>query len=339
VHISLLTQFCLASVLLLVSALTAGAQPLYESVGTRAQGMAGAFVAVADDATATWWNPAGLATGPVFGLALEQVRLERPPETPEAAPIWRSRARAFSAVFPALGLSHYRLRLSEIAARPPTGSEPPGRQDGQAAAPIGLRAFAANYYGVTVAQSLGSHLVVGSTLKLVRGGVASSEATGDPLKRAESLDVRLHTRGDLDLGAMASFGVVRLALAVKNAREPEWGSGAGRLKLRRQSRVGGAIVAEGVEHKLTLALDADLKRSMTTAGVVRHVASGVEAWLFGRRLGVRGGISANTVGDGGRTASAGVSFPVRRGVYLEGSVTRGSEKAREGWAISLGMMY
>ena len=31
-----------------------------ESVGIRAQGVAGAFVAVADDATATWWNPAGL---------------------------------------------------------------------------------------------------------------------------------------------------------------------------------------------------------------------------------------------------------------------------------------
>ena len=28
--------------------------------------MSGAFVAVADDATAVWWNPAGLATGPYF---------------------------------------------------------------------------------------------------------------------------------------------------------------------------------------------------------------------------------------------------------------------------------
>ncbi len=36
---------------------------IYETVGIRAQGMAGAFVAVADDSTATWWNPAGLATG------------------------------------------------------------------------------------------------------------------------------------------------------------------------------------------------------------------------------------------------------------------------------------
>jgi hypothetical protein len=30
--------------------------------GVRARGMSGAFVAVADDASAAWWNPAGLAT-------------------------------------------------------------------------------------------------------------------------------------------------------------------------------------------------------------------------------------------------------------------------------------
>jgi len=34
-----------------------------ESVGTRAQGMGGAFVGVADDASAVYWNPAGLAGG------------------------------------------------------------------------------------------------------------------------------------------------------------------------------------------------------------------------------------------------------------------------------------
>src|SRR6185503_20379672 len=32
----------------------------FNLVGTRARGMGGAFVAVADDASATWWNPAGL---------------------------------------------------------------------------------------------------------------------------------------------------------------------------------------------------------------------------------------------------------------------------------------
>ena len=40
-----------------------------EVLGVRAQGMAGAFVAVADDATAAYWNPAGLGTGDFFSLA------------------------------------------------------------------------------------------------------------------------------------------------------------------------------------------------------------------------------------------------------------------------------
>ena len=50
----------------------------YEDVGTRAQGMAGAFVAVADDATASWWNPAGLASGAYFNVIFEKGRAHEP---------------------------------------------------------------------------------------------------------------------------------------------------------------------------------------------------------------------------------------------------------------------
>jgi hypothetical protein len=45
------------------------AQPV-EMVGSRALGMGGAFVAVANDSSATWWNPAGLAAGPFLDVAL-----------------------------------------------------------------------------------------------------------------------------------------------------------------------------------------------------------------------------------------------------------------------------
>src|SRR3982074_3752673 len=50
----------------------------YEDIWVRAQGMAGAFVAVADDATATWWNPAGLATGAFFSGIVEYDSLQEP---------------------------------------------------------------------------------------------------------------------------------------------------------------------------------------------------------------------------------------------------------------------
>ena len=49
-----------------------------EVLGVRAQGMAGAFVAVADDATAAYWNPAGLGTGDFVSLALERSHVSLP---------------------------------------------------------------------------------------------------------------------------------------------------------------------------------------------------------------------------------------------------------------------
>src|SRR5690242_5273284 len=53
----------------------AGAQTI-ETVGERAMGMGGAFVAVADDSTATWWNPAALAAGPFLDAAAGWSRTE-----------------------------------------------------------------------------------------------------------------------------------------------------------------------------------------------------------------------------------------------------------------------
>ena len=44
---------------------------VFESIGVRALGMGGAFVVVADDATANYWNPAGLATGPFLSALVD----------------------------------------------------------------------------------------------------------------------------------------------------------------------------------------------------------------------------------------------------------------------------
>ena len=63
----------------LLAASGAGAQD-FAAVGSRAAGMGGAFVGVADDATAIYWNPAGLAAGSYFSLALDRTGGEAVPD-------------------------------------------------------------------------------------------------------------------------------------------------------------------------------------------------------------------------------------------------------------------
>src|SRR5438128_6478424 len=104
----------LVSFVVVSAPLTARAQH-YEDIGTRAQGMAGAFVAVADDATATWWNPAGLASGAYLSAVIERSTLREPATIPSVGPADETRVSGFSLAFPALGLSYYRFRISEIA--------------------------------------------------------------------------------------------------------------------------------------------------------------------------------------------------------------------------------
>src|SRR5436305_1233799 len=124
--------------LVFCGAFPASAQ-IFESVGIRAQGMGGAFVAVADDSTATWWNPAGLASGAFFSGIVER-RVARDPS--EEATLGAS----FSV--PSLGVSYYRIRLPVPSATP---GEPP--------------TFVLHQFGVTVGQSVGNNVVLASTLK------------------------------------------------------------------------------------------------------------------------------------------------------------------------------
>jgi hypothetical protein len=325
----------LAAGLLATTALPASAQ-IYEIVGTRAQGMGGAFVAVADDATATWWNPAGLATGAYFSSVIERGRTTEPGDAP-GGPMWRGDATAYAVVFPALGLSYYRLRISEIAPPASTGDGAPDRQD-QGTTGTGVRSWATNQFGVTVGQSLGNHLVIASTVRLVRGGLTLSTgvADGDPLDHAADLDVPMETEADLDFGTMASFGRTRLGLVIKHAAEPKFGEGVNLLVLRRQVRAGLAVMASDL---VTVAVDADLTRTATAFGDARHLEAGVEALLSRRRIGLRGGVSTNTVGEAGTSASTGVSLAVRSRTYIDAALTVGSDRSREGWNFGLRVTF
>jgi hypothetical protein len=302
-----------------------------ETVGSRALGMGGAFVAVASDSSATWWNPAGLAAGPFLDLALARGMTERIGELPAR----RDTASGFSLGTPPVGFSYYRLRITDTQPLDPVGPDPGG--GGRL-----VRSLAASQLGVTLVHTIVSGLHAGATLKYLRGTLRA--ARGNPLSEpSELLDDGDELEGgdaesafDLDLGVMADAGAVRLGLVVKNATEPEFqNSSSGALTFERQVRLGLAIDAEkGGGVPLTVAVDADLRTIPTTSGDRRNLALGVEQWFGGRRVAVRGGGRFNLTGSKERTATAGASVNVRPGLFLDGYLVRGGSTDDRGWGVA-----
>jgi hypothetical protein len=204
--------------------------------------------------------------------------------------------------------------------------------------------LALQQFGATVGQSLGNHLVLGSTLKLVRVGSASEAdvASAATLDRASALATGTETHVDLDLGAMVKFGVLSLGAAVKNVRQPSFGSGEDRIQMRRQGRVGIAAMSKkqrGAISTVSVAFDADVTRTAMATGDVRHIAAGAEGWLFSGSLGLRGGVSANTIGAARPAAGAGLSLALRKGTYVDGQATVGSDQSRSGWGVALRVTF
>jgi hypothetical protein len=316
---------------------------LYEDAGTRAQGMAGAFVAVADDATAAWWNPAGLAAGAYFSAVLERGRVTEPHDPSDASPARRATTTGFAVAFPALGVSYYRTRATEIYRLPGyTESGLLTRQDPGGAA-TAVRSVGLSQFGLTVGQSLSDHFVVASTLKLLHAGAGTGTAqagqglldVGDDVPLDESV------KADLDVGAMAVFAGLRLGLSVRHLSEPTFGPDAAAVTLQRQARAGVAYMSgrHGVVDGVTVAADADLTKTPTVFGEVRHVAVGGEAWTLNRHLGLRGGVNRNTIGEGATTVSGGVSVALSSGLFLDAARAFGTDRSLQGWSGSVRLTY
>ncbi len=313
------TRICLVAALVLLAG--AAAAQSVDVAGVRARGMAGAFTAAADDASATWWNPAGLAGGAFFNAIVEFNQTD-PPRDPQIAAPAPDQAFGLSVAIPSLGVSYYHFRVSEMRRSTATAAGPTSRQD---LGPAGEGLLVADQVGATVGQSLGDHFVVATTLKLLHGGPTDGSAS---------------TAGTLDVGALATFGPARFGVTVRNATEPSLGSGD-EFSLERQARVGVAVALPppGSTDALTLSVDADLTTRHPTVGDQRDAAVGAELWLAQRRVGVRGGISAETVGDARWAGSAGVSAGVKSGVFIEGAVTGGADLARRGWSAGVRVTF
>ena len=318
----------------LVIAATESSAQIVESVGNRAIGMGGAFVAVAADSTATWWNPAGLATGPFADISLGRSVTD----LNDAVPARRDRVSWFAATAPAVGFSYYRLRITDIQPFSSTASPSVNREDTRGG--VSVRSFSGRQLGLTLVQSILPGVHAGATLKYLRGTVRlgtddSLRPPGDLLDAGDKLTGGdADNRFDLDAGLMFAAGPVRIGGVMRNIREPEFGTPAARFVLPRQTRVGAAIDAERAGGPpLIVAFDADVKRYETATGDRRVLAVGAEQWLWAKRIAIRGGARFNKVGARERAATAGTSVALRNGFYVEGYVVRGGAEAERGWGF------
>lgn len=328
-------------VLSIAAALLATATPTlaqtFETLGTRAAGMGGAFVAVADDASATYWNPAGLALGHLFSLVADgktaDVKANGPDDMTRHDTGW-----IFTLGMPALAFSHYQLRTSSVTpagtkvVRFPQGGESPART-------VRLDKLTTRHTGVTLVQSLFQGVAIGTTLKLVHGEVATTtafEGNRDELvDQAQHLPTSGTNKFDADLGVMAGSGRVKLGLTIRNLTQPSFAVAgtSDTLRLDRQARAGVAVsVAEG----WAVAGDFDLTKN-GTAGV-RTFAAGTEGRLT-RKISVRSGFRLSTTGDARPSVAAGASYAVLSAIWIDGQATWGPENSERGWGLAARVLY
>jgi hypothetical protein len=312
------------ALLILLTPLVADAQVVtFEAVGERALGMAGAFVGVADDATAVVWNPAGLVAGGPAGMTIGWNQLQVGKSTgPIQAGARRQRASLTSLGTWPIGVSYGTVDVAEVSK---SGEE--------------LGVFRLSQAGLTVLQTVMPGLVVGSTMRLMRGGQTSGlvggPTLGDALSSTRDLTMSRRTVFDLDVAAMASSPKLRIGVILKNLRSPDFDRNAQTPSpLPRQGRVGLALLpTDGV----TLAIDVDLNTVDLTGGLRQECAIGGETAL-GSRLSVRSGLRWSLKGARELTGTVGASLKIRRSLWLDGhyGLARHDEAREGGVALRAG---
>lgn len=306
-------------------------------LGTRALGMAGAFTAIADDASAVYWNPAGMATGAYGSLVVDWLTHESgAADDDRGAPAVRGSGTLVAATTPVLGVGYYRVR--QVALGPVRGQ--PAGSGGLVEAARDGQALVSDHFAVSLAQTLVERVHVGAALKAVRGRAAAGRLAGADLaldtdRQLDALEEQLgdgSTAFDADVGVMVDARRVRFAVMARNLLEPSFATPTPGLEmgLQRQVRAGAALLPSD---RVVVGVDADLATVDTVAGRWREVAVGAEVWTPSRRLGVRGGLRVQTVDEARPRASAGGSAVVWKAINVDVEVTRGADAA---WAASLG---
>ena len=319
------TPLCALLCLALVALMPPAAQAQSDApVGVRAAGMGGAFVAVADDASAVYWNPAGLASGSYVSMVIDRNQMK----TADDVGFPREGSGLLVALgTPALGVTYYRTTLTRRVA---VGSSTPQVEN-----------LVTHHLGATLVQSIGDVLAVGATLKYVRGVAAAIEDPhGLGLDQIDDVDERGSNKFDADLGVMATHGGFKAGLSVRNLFEPSFETvgGGNAIALQRRVRAG---VSYQISQVLRLAGDSDLTRADVSDGRWRDAAVGAEA-RFQAGPALRAGFHWNTAGGSSTTApvgSVGVSYPVYRSMLADAQVSFGSRNGDRGWGVGARVLF
>ena len=183
--------------------------------------------------------------------------------------------------------------------------------------------------GVTLLHSVFTGVHVGTTLKFLRGRVEHTTSGFGSTPEGQF---------DADLGVLAVAGPWRVGGVVRNLRAAEFDAAGGEgVRLPRQARVGVAFdggASRGSMAAWTVSADVDVATYAAGTGDRRVIAAGAERWLFGKRIGVRGGGRFNQVGHKERSATGGVSAAIRPGMFVEAHAVGGGSDDERGWGVA-----
>jgi F plasmid transfer operon, TraF, protein len=312
-----------------------------EALGTRALGMGGAFVAVADDATAVYWNPAGLPRSGIIVASLEWQTLETGEETPTPLIGLQDGSGTLVAFgTPPFGLTYYRLRETRLDV-PLAG---PSLSATDQSAPLVAASLVTHNAGASLAQSIGKFLDVAATIRFVRGVASVAPLAGDVAREAaldRAADVPGHGSQtvDVDVGALVAIGRLRAGLVARNVWEPAFDTDAPGVSISLDRQVRAGVAWYGSSLSTVVACDVDLTRTSSAAKPRRHVAIGGEHWWAGRRFGARAGLRLNTIDEAHPAGSAGASVGLTSSVFLDAQLTHGGSSADRSWGVGVRFAY
>ncbi len=246
-------------------------------LGARAAAMGGAFTAVADDTSAFYWNPAGIAFAPIVSAGVYSGRdaVRRGSELS----VVRASGVALTYTFMGVAFTDFQHTLE---------SDSPDAPD--------LETFDV---AVSVLQSLPlDNLVLGVNAHYLKGTTLGA--------------ARLTSQSwDLDLGLLYEIdGRFRLGLMLRHLREARFEQEGGEeLRLPRQARAGVSMALPGAAR---VAFDVDLSSQALADGDIRELSLGGEKGFLEGRLFARAGFR----GEVGGSAGLRPAFSLGAGVKL-----------------------